>query len=205
MRAHPPGVALEALEEWSYSSRGFFRFSCLNEEFLSYLPSPQVRVQVTGVSARLQEEPSSLRTEREVHQESPWLLVRPSRVRVCRPRPPRVRAYVAGSWRLLRKELPSLCTEQEGRQEFFWLFERPSHFLFARKEGLFCRAPSCASLSRWASAMVCRKSPLASAWSKRAVRDSPDFLFDPRSSFSLGRRGGMCHATLSGRERWYFR
>ena len=87
----------------------------------------------------------------------------------------------------MRKELPSLCTEQEGR-------------------GVgFCRDPSCASSSRWASATFCRKSPLASARSKRAVRDSLDFLFDPHASFSLGRRGGMCHATLGGRERWHFR
>ena len=110
-----------------------------------------------------------------------------------------------GASTMLREELPSLCAEQEGRQEFSRLFERPSCFLFARKEGLYCRAPSCASPSRWASAMFCRKSPLASARSKRAVRDSPDFLFDPRASFSLGRRGGRCHATLGGRERRHFR
>ena len=59
--------------------QGLFLFSCLSEEFLSYLLSPQVRVRVAGVSARLQEEPSSLRTEREVRQGSSWLLVRPSR------------------------------------------------------------------------------------------------------------------------------
>ena len=106
---------------------------------------------------------------------------------------------------MLREEPLSLRLEREGRQGFTRLFVRPSRFLFAWKEGLYCRAPSCASPSRWALAMFCRKSPLASARSKRAVRDSPDFLFDPRASFSLGRRGGRCHATLGGRERRHFR
>ena len=76
---------------------------------------------------------------------------------------------------MLREEPLSLRLEREGRQGFTRLFVRPSRFLFARKEGSYCRAPSCASPSRWASAMFCRKSPLASARSKRAVRDSPDF------------------------------
>ena len=42
----------------------------------------------------------------------------------------------------LQEEPPSLYVEQEVRQGFPWLFVRPSRFLFARKEGLFCRGPS---------------------------------------------------------------
>ena len=51
--------------------QGLFSFLRLSEEFLSYLPSPQTQVRVAGVSAMLQEKPSSLRTEREVRQGSP--------------------------------------------------------------------------------------------------------------------------------------
>ena len=53
----------------------------------------------------------------------------------------------------------SLCTEREGGQEFSWLFKRPSRILFARKEGVVCRAPSSASLGRWVSARFAGRAP----------------------------------------------
>ena len=57
---------------------------------------------------RLQEEPPSLRAEREGDQEFPWLFVRPSRILFARKEglfaePPRVRAWVAWSWQGCRK------------------------------------------------------------------------------------------------------
>ena len=48
---------------------------------------------------------------------------------------------------------------------------------------------------------VAGRAPEPLARSKRAVRSSPGFLCDHRASFSLGRTGGICQATLGGRER----
>ena len=59
----------------------------------------------------------------------------------------------------LQEEPPSLCTEREGGPEFPWLFIRPSRILFARKEGVVCRAPSSASLGRWVSARFVGRAP----------------------------------------------
>ena len=115
------------------------------------------------VSAKLQEEPPSLSHGARERSEVPLAFGSPLTREGLSAEPPSGASLGRGVSAPLQKELPSLCTEQEGRQEVFWLFERPSRFLFARKEGLFCRAPSCASLSRWASVMFCRKSPLASA------------------------------------------
>ena len=44
---------------------------------------------------------------------------------------------------MLREEPLSLRLEREGRQGFTRLFVRPSRFLFARKEGLYCRPLVC--------------------------------------------------------------
>ena len=63
--------------------------------------------------------------------------------------------------------------------------------LFPYRAGGFCRvcrAPECEFGS-----LGCRKSPRASARSKRATSSGP------RASFSFGRRGGVCQATLGGR------
>ena len=60
---------------------------------------------------------------------------------------------------MLWEESLSLRLEREGCQGFTRLFERPSHFLFARKEGLYCRAPSRASPSRWVSAKLQEEPP----------------------------------------------
>ena len=106
-----------------------------------------------------------------------------------------------GASAYLQEELRSLCPEQEGRQEFPWLFVRPSRNLFVRKEGFVCRNPLEGEPRLLGLGKVCRESPRASARSERAVRSSPGFLCDPRASFSLGRRGGICQATLGGRER----
>ena len=71
------------------------------------------------VSARLQEEPPSLCTEREGDQEFPWLFVRPSRILFVRkeglfaePSRASLGRWVSAS---LQEEPPSLCTEREGR------------------------------------------------------------------------------------------
>ena len=83
----------------------------------------------------------------------------------------------------LQEEPPSLCTEREGRQVLSWLFIRPS-----RMRVCLLRPPR---VRAWVtgSQHIYRKSSLASAWSKRAVRSSPGFLYDPRATFSFGRRG----------------
>ena len=60
----------------------------------------------------------------------------------------------------LQEEPPSLCTGREGRQELPCLFVRPSRFLFARKEGLFCRALLSASRGRRVSARL-QEEPLS--------------------------------------------
>ena len=103
-----------------------------------------------------------------------------------------------GASAYLQEELPSLCPEQEGRQEFPWLFVRPSRNLFVWKEGFVCQGPSSANLGRWVSAKL-QGEPLSLY--ERSIRGSPGFLCDPRTSFSFGRRGGICQATLGGRER----
>ena len=102
----------------------------------------------------------------------------------------------------LQEELPSLCPKQEGRQEFPWLFVQPSHNLFIRKEGFVCRAPSSANLGRWVSVKL-QGEPLSLCGEVRQGFPLA-FLYDPRASFSFGRRGGICQATLGGRERWHF-
>ena len=101
----------------------------------------------------------------------------------------------------LQEEPPSLRAEREGDQEFPWLFVRPSRNLFIRKEGFVCRNPLEGEPRSLGLGKVCRESPRASARSERAVWSSPGFLCDPHASFSFGRRGGICHATLGGRER----
>ena len=144
------------------------------------------------VSTRLQEEPPSLYTEREGDQEFPWLFVRPSRILFVRKEGLFVEPSSAslGRWvsARLQEEPPSLCTEREGRQGFPWLFVRPSRVLSVRTEVLFAEPPR---VRAWVagSRQSHRKSPLASTWSERAVRSSPSFLYDPRTSFSFGRRG----------------
>ena len=74
------------------------------------------------VSAWLQEEASSLCTEREGDQEFPWLFVRPSRNLFIRkeglfaePSSVSLGRWVS-AW--LQEEPPSLRTEREGDQEF---------------------------------------------------------------------------------------
>ena len=93
---------------------------------------------------------------------------------------------LSSSW--VQEEPPSLRTEREGGQGFPWLFVRPSCILFVQTEGLFAKPPQ---VQAWVagSRQGCRKSPLASAQSKKAVRGSLGFLYDPRASFSLRRRG----------------
>ena len=83
----------------------------------------------------------------------------------------------------LHEEPPGLCTERKGRQVLSWLFIRPS-----RVRVCLLRPPR---VRAWVvgSQHICRKSSLASARSKKAVRSSLGFLYDPRASFSLGRRG----------------
>ena len=83
----------------------------------------------------------------------------------------------------LQEEPPSLYTEREGRQEFSWLFIHLS-----RVRVCLLRPPR---VRAWVAGPqhICRKSFLASARSKRAVRSTPGFLYDPRATFSFGRRG----------------
>ena len=63
-RAHPPGVAPEALEEWIYSSRGF---SQVERRVLSRLSSPRVRVRVAGSRLGCRKSPrASTRSKRMI-------------------------------------------------------------------------------------------------------------------------------------------
>ena len=91
------------------------------------------------VSARLQEEPPSLRTKRKGDQEFPWLFTRPSRILFVQKEGLFAEPSSAslGRWvsARLQEEPPSLYMEREGDQEFPWLFVRPSRILFIRKEG----------------------------------------------------------------------
>ena len=69
-----------------------------------------------------------------------------------------------------------------------WLFCSTLTYPFRSDGGVVCRAHSGASRSHWVSTRL-QEEPLASARSERAVRSSPDFLYDPRASFLLRRRG----------------
>ena len=78
------------------------------------------------LSSWVQEEPPSLRTEREGGQEFPWLFVRPSRILFAwkeglftEPSSASLGRWVS-AW--LQEEPPSLRTEREGDQEFPCLF-----------------------------------------------------------------------------------
>ena len=98
----------------------------------------------------VQEEPPSLRTEREGGQEFPWLFMRPSRILFVRKEGLFAKPLGAslGRWvsARLQEEPPSLCMEREGRQEFPWLFCTP-----LAREGLFAEPPSGASLGHGVS------------------------------------------------------
>ena len=72
----------------------------------------------------------------------------------------------------LQEEPPSLCIGREGRQELPCLFVRPSRFLFAQKEGLFCRAPLSASWGRWVSARL-QEEPLSLCVEREGRRGFP--------------------------------
>ena len=91
--------------------------------------------------------------------------------------------------------------EREGGQEFSCLFVRPSRILFIWKEGLFAE-PFVCELRPLGLGKGCRKSPRASARSERAIRSSPGFLYDPRASFSLGRRGCLPSPSHASLGRW---
>ena len=65
------GVAPEALEEWVYSSRGFFLR--LSKEFYHVRRAHECEFGSLGLSL-VQEEPPSLRTEREGNQRFAYLL-----------------------------------------------------------------------------------------------------------------------------------
>ena len=147
---------------------------------------------VTGLGrlslSRVQEEPPSLRTEREGGQGSSRLFclspARPFRSdggAVCRAHScASLSRWVSAK---LQEEPPSLSHGARERSEVPLAFGSP-----LAREGLTAEPPSGASLGRRVSASFCRRSSLASARSKRAVRSSSGFLNDPRASFSLGRR-----------------
>ena len=157
-----------------------------------------------GVSTYLQEELPSLCTEREGRQEFPWLFVRPSCILFVWKEglfaePPRVRAWVTGSRQGCRKSpLASTRSERAVRSSPSFLCDPRASFSFRRRGCLLSpRVRAWVAGSR----QGCRKSPRASARSKRAIRNFPVFLCGPHASFSFGRRGGICQATLGGRER----
>ena len=83
----------------------------------------------------------------------------------------------------LQEEPPSLYTEREGRQVLSWLFIHLS-----RMRVCLLRPPR---VRAWVAGPqhICRKSFLASARSKRAVRSSPGFLHDLAASFYSHKEG----------------
>ena len=89
----------------------------------------------------------------------------------------------------LQEEPPSLCTEREGRQVLSWLFIRPS-----RMRVCLLRPPQ---VRAWVagSQHICRKSSLASARSKRAIRSSPDFLNRPSHILFIQTEGFFAEPT----------
>ena len=104
----------------------------------------------------------------------------------------------------LQEGLPSLLMEQRAvRSSPGFLYDPRASFSLGRR-GCFAEPPRVRTgVAR--SRQSCKKSPLASTRGERSVGGSPDFfLYDPHASFSLGRRGGMCQATLGGHERWHF-
>ena len=144
----------------------------------------------------MQEELPSLRLEREGDQGFPWLFVRPSRFLFVRKEGLFAEPSSAslGRWvsARLQEGPPSLYTKREGGQEFPWLLVRPSRILFVQTEGLFAEPPR---VRAWVarSRQGCRKSPLASAWSERAVRGPLAFCTTLAHPFCL-EGGVVCRA-----------
>ena len=101
----------------------------------------------------------------------------------------------------LQEEPPSLLHGARGRSGVPLAFYTTLAHPFRSEGGICLPSPLECEPRSLGLDKVCRESPRASTRSERAVRSSPGFLCDPRSSFSLGRRGGMCQATLGGRER----
>ena len=149
---------------------------------------------------RLFAEPTRVRTwvagSRQTYRKSPLASARSERAVRCSPsflyaltreglfaETPSGASLGRGVLAYLQEELPSLCPKQEGRQEFPWLFVRPS-----RMRVCLSSPPR---VQAWVagSRHICRKSSLASAWSKRAVRSTPGFLYHPRATFLFRRRG----------------
>ena len=154
----------------------------------------------------MQEEPPNLHTEREGDQEFPWLFIRPSRIIFVRKEGFVCRAPSSaslGRWvsTRLQEEPPSLLHGARGRSGVPLAFYVTLAHPFRSEGGGCLPSPLEYEPRSLGLGKVCRESPRASARSERAVRSSPSFLCDPRASFSLRRRGGICQATLGGRER----
>ena len=92
----------------------------------------------------------------------------------------RVRAWVAGSQQVCRKSPQASARSERAVRGPLDFFVQPSHILFVRTEGLFAEPTR---VRTWVagSRQTCRKSPLASAQSERAIRCSPGFLYAPRA------------------------
>ena len=102
--------------------------------------------------------------------------------------------------RRLQEEPPSLRTEREGDQEFPYIFCATLAHPFRSEGGVVCRALECEPGSLGLG-MVAGRPPEPPHGAKGRSGVSLSFLCDPRASFSLERRGGICQATLGGRER----
>ena len=184
MRAHLSGVAPEALGEWIHSPMVFF---LTLSEIFCICRAHKCEFGSWGLGKVTGRAPEPLHGARGPSGAFLAFYTPLAREGLFAETPSRA-SLGRGASAYLQEELRSLCPEQESRQEFPWLFVRPSRNLFIRKEGCVCRAPLSTNLGRWDSAKL-QVEPLASARSERAIRSSPSFLYVPRASFSLGRRG----------------
>jgi len=114
--------------------------------------------------------------------------------RVCR-------AHDASSGRWapvwLQEEPPSLYAEQEGDQEFPCLFCTALAHPFRSEGGVFLLSPR-VRVRVAGSRLGCRKSPRASAQSKRAIRSFPVFFVWPSRILFVQKEGW----SMPGYPRW---
>ena len=110
-----------------------------------------------------------------------------------------MRVWVAESSAWLQEESPSLCAEQEGDQEFSYLFCMALTHPFCSEGGVCLPSPLECKPGSLVSAKL-QGEPL-SLYGEVHQGFPLAFLYDPRASFSFGRRGGISQATLGGYER----
>jgi len=148
------------------------------------LPSPRVRVRVARPRFGCRKSPRASARSKRAIRSFPVFFVRPLRILFIRKEgclsrllSPRVRVWVVGSRLGCRKSPQASAQSKRVIRSFPVFFVRPSRILFVRKEGCLSHLPS-PRVRVWVvgSRLRCRKSPRASARSKRAIRSFPVFF-----------------------------